>query len=194
MTKLDKEFWDDRYKNQQTGWDIGYPSTPLKKYFDQLTNKDLKILIPGCGNAYEASYLFHQGYKNIYLLDVAAAPLQAFQQKVSDFPRSQLIQKDFFEYTNSFDLIIEQTFFCALHPDRRRDYVKHMNTLLKDGGKLTGLFFSTIFSAQGPPFGGTKDEYEKLFSKDFHIKILENYYNSIPPRMGNELFFIFEKK
>lgn len=30
---------------------------PLKVYFDQLTNKDLKILIPGGGNSHEAEYL-----------------------------------------------------------------------------------------------------------------------------------------
>ena len=33
---LDKGFWNNRYKNQQTGWDIGYPSTPLKIFLDSL--------------------------------------------------------------------------------------------------------------------------------------------------------------
>jgi hypothetical protein len=44
---LSEAFWDNKYKSGETGWDIGYISTPLKKYFDQLTNKELKILIPG---------------------------------------------------------------------------------------------------------------------------------------------------
>ena len=53
-----KNYWTNRYSKAKTGWDIGYPSTPLKTYFDQLENKDLRILIPGAGNAYEAEYLF----------------------------------------------------------------------------------------------------------------------------------------
>ena len=46
---LDESFWDDRYRDNDIGWDIGYVSTPLMAYFDQLQNKDLKILIPGGG-------------------------------------------------------------------------------------------------------------------------------------------------
>ena len=42
---LNKNFWDLRYQNNEIGWDIGYISTPLKKYIDQLTDKNIKILI-----------------------------------------------------------------------------------------------------------------------------------------------------
>ena len=52
-----KEYWINRYKEERTGWDIGYPSTPLKEYIDQLQDKNLRILIPGAGNGYEAEYL-----------------------------------------------------------------------------------------------------------------------------------------
>ncbi len=55
---LDKTYWKYRYQQKQTGWDIGFASTPLVTYFDHLNDKDIKILIPGCGNAYEAEYLF----------------------------------------------------------------------------------------------------------------------------------------
>ena len=54
--KLSKDLWNERYENQDTAWDIGHISTPLKEYFEQLENKNIKILIPGCGNAYEAAY------------------------------------------------------------------------------------------------------------------------------------------
>ena len=52
---LDKNFWNDIYVKSKTGWDVGEITTPLKEYFEQLNNKKNKILIPGCGNAYEAS-------------------------------------------------------------------------------------------------------------------------------------------
>ena len=61
--------------SQTAGWDIGYPSTPLKEYIDQLKDKSITILIPGCGNAYEAAYLFERGFKQVTLVDLSALPL-----------------------------------------------------------------------------------------------------------------------
>ncbi|MFT7344682.1 MAG: hypothetical protein ACI9XP_001269, partial [Lentimonas sp.] len=54
---LDEFYWSERYKNLNTQWDIGRVSPPLRAYFDQLTDKSARILIPGCGRAYEAEYL-----------------------------------------------------------------------------------------------------------------------------------------
>lgn len=194
MTVLNESYWQNRYKNQQTGWDIGYASTPIKTYAGQLSSKALKILIPGAGNAYEAAYFFEQGFKNIHVLDLAKQPLLNFKKRYPDFPSSQLHHEDFFNHNATYDLIIEQTFFCALNPGLRPKYVAQMAHCLAPEGKLAGLFFDFELTSQGPPFGGSYQEYQNLFSPQFHIKTLERCYNSIKPRQGNELFFIFEKK
>jgi len=62
-----KAYWEDRYKEQQTDWDIGHTSPPLKAYFDQLTDQQLKILIPGAGNAYEAIYLHENNFMHVHV-------------------------------------------------------------------------------------------------------------------------------
>ncbi len=190
--KLNKEYWKSRYQNKQTGWDIGFASPPIINYIDQITDLSIKILIPGCGNAYEAEYLFNKGFKNIFLLDMADEALQSFKDRVPEFPLDHLICTDFFDYTGTFDLIIEQTFFCALIPSQRNKYIHKIQSLLAPKGKLVGVLFSREFDHNGPPFGGNKETYKLLFSQNFRIKTLENCYNSIDPRMGNELFFIFE--
>ncbi len=51
-TPQEENYWTNRYKIESTGWDIGYASTPLKEYIDQLSDKTIRILIPGAGNAY----------------------------------------------------------------------------------------------------------------------------------------------
>ncbi|WP_439151709.1 methyltransferase domain-containing protein [Winogradskyella sp.] len=191
---LGRAYWEERYVNNETGWNIGYISTPLKTYFDQLEDKSLKILIPGAGNSYEAEYLWNLGFKNTYVVDIATQPLNHLKQRVVDFPENQLFHSDFFELNDSFDLIIEQTFFCALNPELRTSYSKQMNKLLKQNGKLVGLFFDFELTSSGPPFGGSLNEYKSLFNKNFDIKILEQSINSIKERQGKELFFIFEKK
>jgi hypothetical protein len=193
-TRFDKTYWESKYSDEATGWDIGYASAPLVDYFKQLTNKELKILIPGGGNCYEAEYLFEQGFKNIFVIDIVAQPLKNLKARFPDFPDKQLIHDDFFNHNGKYDLIVEQTFFCALDPVLRKKYVDRMHDLLAEKGKLAGLLFDFELTEEGPPFGGSSAAYLQLFSEKFTIKKLERCYNSIQPRAGRELFFIFEKK
>jgi hypothetical protein len=99
---------------------------------------------------------------------------------------------DFFSHKGEYDLIIEQTFFCALPPVMRQKYVWKMHELLAKDGILAGLFFNRIFEA-GPPFGGSQQEYELLFKNAFDLITLKTSINSIAPRSNSELFFEFKK-
>ncbi len=179
---LDAHFWENLYLQKQTGWDIGQISTPLKAYFDQLTDKTLSILIPGCGNAHEASYIWQQGFANTHILDWSTSALQHFQAQQPLFPASQLLQQDFFQHKGQYDLIIEQTFFCAISPTLRPQYVTQMHQLLKPKGKLVGLLFNIPINETHPPFGGNAAAYRPLFNTHFDIQIMETCYNSIKPR------------
>ena len=191
---LNKNFWDLRYQNNEIGWDIGYISTPLKKYIDQLTDKNIKILIPGGGNSYEAEYLHNLDFKNVFVVDISPTALTNLKSRVPDFPKNHLINIDFFKLNNSFDLILEQTFFCALTPKLRDNYVLKMNQLLRPNGKLVGLLFNITLNKDRPPFGGTKKEYLPYFKNYFKIEIMELSYNSISERTNNELFIKLIKK
>ncbi|MGB5361473.1 MAG: methyltransferase domain-containing protein [Eudoraea sp.] len=191
---LNKDYWEERYASNNLGWDIGSVSTPLKEYIDQLENKNLKILVPGAGYGYEVVYLYNSGFKNIHVIDLARQPLDKIKAKIPEIPQSQLICGDFFNLENQdFDLILEQTFFCALNPELRKNYVQKMFQLLKPGGKLAGLLFDFPLTLKGPPFGGSLKEYEELFHPTFTINVLARSMNSILPRKDKELFFIFEK-
>lgn len=187
--ELNESYWTSRYQNDQTGWDIGYASPAITNFMNQIENKDSKILIPGCGNAYEAKYLWENGFKNVYLLDFSSIPLKKFAEENPEFPKEQLLNFNFFNLTKTFDIIIEQTFFCALNPELRPQYVQKMKALLSPDGILFGLLFNIPLFDDRPPFGGEKSEYEKLFEKEFQIEIMEKCKNSIPERAGNELFF-----
>lgn len=196
-TKTEEEYWTQRYVQKSTGWDIGKPSTPLKSYIDQLENKALKVLIPGAGNSYEAEYLFNKGFKNIYVLDISELPLISFKNRVPDFPKNQIIQDDFFLHQGNYDLVLEQTFFCSFPPteENRTGYAKKMADLIKTNGKLVGLWFDIPLTGnmERRPFGGNKNEYLNYLNPFFKVKTFEKCYNSIPDRLGNELFGIFQK-
>lgn len=190
---MNKEYWEERYKTNETGWDVGKITMPLQVYIDQIKKKELRILIPGAGNGHEFDYLIQKGFSNITVIDIAEQPLEALKKRNPNYTKN-FIQGDFFELDKTFDLIIEQTFFCALNPKLRTKYVTQMHALLEENGKIAGLLFDFPLSEVGPPFGGSKEEYINLFSEKFNLKTLERAYNSIKPRKDSELFFIFEKK
>jgi SAM-dependent methyltransferase len=196
MNFLDANYWNNRYLNGQAGWDLGEISRPIKAYIDQLPQKNLKILIPGAGNAHEAIYLLEKGFTNVTVIDFAEEAIQNLRLKLKGINSENfhLVKDNFFNHEGEYNLILEQTFFCAINPDLRPEYVKHTHQLLAKDGKIVGLMFDKIFSFEGPPFGGSKEEYEQLFQDQFKIELMEEAYNSVLPRQGSELFVKLIKK
>ncbi|WP_217495856.1 methyltransferase domain-containing protein [Mangrovivirga cuniculi] len=191
--KMNEFYWQERWEKGLTGWDIGYPSPPITEYVDQLLDKFKTILIPGVGNGYEACYLKEAGFKNVHVIDIAREPLEHIKTRCPDFEDSHLIHGDFFKLEGYYDLILEQTFFCALDPKQRNDYRDKIYELLVPGGKLAGVWFTFPLTEKGPPFGGDPNEYINMFSDKFDIKVAEPCYNSIKPRLGNEFFMILQR-
>lgn len=192
IESLDQEFWNSKYENNLTGWDLGEVSPPIKEYIDQLQNKKLKILIPGAGNAYEAKYLIDKGFSNVTVIDIAPRLIDKLRQDFKGNNTIQLIHGDFFEHNGKYDLILEQTFFCAIHPSLRPDYIQKMKSLLSKDGKLCGVLFNREFIG-GPPFGGSKEEYLNLIGERLKVNTMEVCYNSHPARKNTELWINLEK-
>lgn len=194
MNDIRKEFWEEKYRNDNLGWDIGYPSPALVNYCSNYNDARLRILIPGAGNSYEAEFLYKQGFINIDVLDISEQAIKRFQNRMPSFPSQQLICKDFFEHEGQYDVILEQTFFCSLDPSFRQEYAYHIHRLLKPEGILAGVLFDDPLYEDRPPFGGHKNEYITYFEGLFTFRHFERCYNSIPPRDGRELFIELIKK
>ncbi len=190
--ELSDDYWNSRYIDGTTGWDMGEVSPPIKSYIDQLEDKSIQLLIPGAGNSHEAEYLLSRGFLNVHLLDYAETPMKGFLDRNSDFPADQIHIEDFFKHEGEYDLILEQTLFCAIDPVLRQNYVNQVAKLLKLGGKLVGLMFSCEFD-DGPPFGGSLEEYLSYFRSHFSSIEMNPCYNSIAARQGSELFINLTK-
>lgn len=189
-----QSYWDSKWKSNQTGWDVGKATPAITTYMAQYENKNSAILIPGCGNAYEAEFLVKNGFTNISLIDVAPNVVDKLKEKFASAPQMKVFCGDFFDHQGNYDLIIEQTFFCAIPPNRRKDYAEKMASLLNINGKIIGLLFNKIFENQGPPFGGSSNEYKVIFEPYFTIKVMDECYNSILPRANSEVFINLIKK
>jgi len=192
--ELNKEFWDKRYQSDDTPWSLGMPSPPLCRYIDQHTDLLASVLIPGAGDSSDAAYLHDRGYRDITICDISPSAIERSKSLMAGKEGIRYITGDFFSLQGQYDLILEQTFFCAIDPALRPAYADKMANLLAEGGTLAGLLFATPFEKEGPPFGGSIEEYRLLFGNKLHIKSIEICYNSVAPRMGNELFFICKKR
>lgn len=192
---LDKTYWDQRWQQEQTGWDLGQPAPALLRFFDDYNiDRDTRILIPGCGNAWEAAALLERGFTNITLCDISPALCRQLEQRFSQSSNIHILCADFFDLTGPFDLVIEQTFFCALPPDLRTAYVKQMATIIRPGGLLAGLWFAVEFPFDGPPFGGNPNDYLRILENAFIIREAGLCNYSVKPRQGNEWFIVAERK
>jgi len=191
---LDQTYWNTRWQREETGWDIGIAAPAITEYMLQYTNKDAAILIPGCGNAHEAEFLIKNGFNNITLIDIAAEAVERLKNRFAGKEQVKILCEDFFNHEGDYDLIIEQTFFCAIPPFKRKEYAQKTSSLLRTNGKIIGLLFDKQFEEQGPPFGGCSCEYKPIFTPYFEIYKMETCYNSITPRKEKELFINLVKK
>lgn len=189
VASLGQTYWRMRYLKGDTPWDIGCAAPALVRFCRTLSSKQVRILIPGAGFAHEAEWLWRHGFCHTFVCDWVEAAFAPLRQRVPDFPSEQMLVQDFFALEGAFDLILEQTFFCALSPTRRPDYVRQCARLLPPGGMLAGLLFASHFPFEGPPFGGTEAEYRKLLRPYFQVEEMALTPHSIAPRRGNELFF-----
>ncbi len=185
----DQSFWESKYEEESTGWDLSEVSKPLKGYIDQLDNLKIKVLVPGCGFGHEVKYLDAKNFENVTVIDIAEQPIEKLNKEGVN---CNLICGDFFKHEGSYDLILEQTLFCAIPPSFRKEYVEKCADLLNQGGKMVGVLFNFPLTEKGPPYGGSKEEYISSFTPYFDIEILETCTNSEPGR--EELFIKLIKK
>lgn len=193
MLKLNKEYWKQRYRSGNTQWDIGKPSPQLIQLAKKYASESDRILIPGAGRGHEYVKLKDIGFQNVYLCDWANEAFDALRghPMTND---SDLMVCDFFELSGNFDLILEMTFFCALEPSLRKAYVRKCYDLLNDDGLLCGLWFDRDFNQDGPPFGGSREEYTNLLFDQFDILKMETASLSIAPRANKEVMIVCQRR
>jgi SAM-dependent methyltransferase len=188
------EYWETRYKTEDSPWDLPEASPPLLHFLRSGIDKRQRILIPGGGRGYELAWMQQQGFEKVKLIDWSSLAIETLKQRHPDIPDSAFICQDFFQHRNQYDLILEQTFFCALPPEMRPRYAAHMAELLSPGGKLAGVWFNFPLTEKGPPFGGNESEYRALLEPYFEIEALHPSEFSHPSRKGKELFILARRK
>ena len=191
------QFWEDIYLAGDTGWDLSGPTPIYKNIANKLKTGSLCII--GCGRGYDAIMFAKKGFQ-VTAVDFAPSAIQALKQMaVESEVEVNTLELDIFallpSYQNSFDYVIEQTCFCAIHPSRRKEYEIMVQGILKPNGKLVGLWFplDKNIDEGGPPYGTSVNEVKTIFNNDWEIVKEEFSEHSIKPRKEREKLIIFKK-
>ena len=84
--QLDAEYWNRRYEQGNSPWDMGRPSPPLIEYVGGIEDKTTRILIPGAGKSYDAVWAMEHGFENVFILDWASEAIDHISNLFPDFP------------------------------------------------------------------------------------------------------------
>ena len=195
-TPRDAAYWQAIYDENDMGWDKGVPAPPFVRLAKEGVFKaGSRMLVPGCGLGHEVIFLASLGYE-VTAVDFAAGAIDGLKARVGELP-IRTLQRDIFDldedHADSFDVVLEHTCFCAIPLEMRPRYAEVMHAVLREEGKLVGLFYETD-SEDGPPFRTTRSDIEEHFSRLFNITRMERPHDSFEARQGKEWLVEMEKQ
>ena len=187
--------WNSRYETGDTPWDKGEAHPVLD---DMLMHGALagRVLVPGCGTGHDVRALARLGLE-VTGLDLAPLAIARARSHPPVGTETYLLG-DLFDLpahlVASFDGVFEHTCFCAIDPARRGEYVEAVAALLQPGGTLLSVFFLDPGNGgDGPPFGCTVEEIDRLFATYFRMLEERSEIPTFPEREGRELLRLFER-
>lgn len=191
------EDWERHYETNDLRWDLGGVAPPFERLWKERKISPCKAIIPGCGRGHEAIFLAERGFQ-ITAVDYTQGAIDSLEKALTKKNLTvEVLRQDFFElgsyYNDKFDLMLENTFFCAINPSMRQKYVLTAGRILKSGAFFVGLFYETDKEG-GPPFNTRKRDIEEYFSERFMIETLNKTPHSADQRQGKEWLAVFKKK
>lgn len=191
-------FWDERYRAGFTPWDArGVPAALTR--FIETARPGRRVLVPGCGSAYEAGYLDALGF-DVTAIDIAPEALARAREVLGDAVADRvLVQADFFALEREIDWIYERALLCALPYRLWPDYGTVVRRLLRPGGLLAGFFYlhgAADEPRRGPPFPAHRTEIEALFAPGFQREADEDVpeSESIPVFARHERWMVWRRR
>jgi len=186
------EFWDLRFREGFTPWDAGGVPAAVRTFLGRETRR-LRVLIPGCGSAYEARAFAAAGH-DVVAIDFSAAAVEAARRVLGPLAHV-LVRGDFFEFDRGapFDLVYERAFLCALPRPHWPRWASRVAEVLGPGGRLAGFFFWDEVPG-GPPFGLRAGELETLLAPAFDRVEDAPVADSIPVFAGRERWQVWRRR
>ena len=176
--------WEQAYVDGRVPWDLGAAPPALERVVarfaaDRDAGRDdlRRVFVPGTGRGHDARAFASAGF-DVTANDIAAtAVAEGRALDAAAGVRMTWLQHDLFALPaaleGGFDLVWEQTCFCAIPPERRDDYVQAVARLLRPGGTWVGVLWN-VGRPGGPPYTITREHVERHFLEAFALVSVED--------------------
>jgi len=166
-------FWDERFAAGFTPWEARGVPPAFGRWLDSAgAAAGTRVLIPGCGAAYEVAALAERGF-DVLAIDYSAAAIARARHALGPALSGCLLQADFFAFDAApFDWIYERAFLAALPPRLWAAWGQRCARLLRPGGSMAGLFFvdeAALEPRRGPPFAVACAELHRWLDPAFEL-------------------------
>jgi SAM-dependent methyltransferase len=187
------EFWDLRYGARFAPWDAGRVPGQLRA-FVAASPTPRRVLVPGCGSAWDVGFLAESGW-DVLGIDFSDAALDSAREVLGPFV-DRVRRADFFAPLpgEPFEMVYERAFLCALPRRMWGDWGKRMAEVVAPGGLIAGFFF---FGAgeRGPPFPlASREELDALLTPAFERIADQPVPDSIPVFAGKERWQMWRRE
>ena len=186
----DEAFWSRLYAEGHDGWEMGRAAPPRERWVaahpELVAGK--RALVVGSGRGHEARLLARAG-AHVVAVDFApvavaeARALAAREGVAVDFR-----ERDVFALRldlERYELVLEHTFYCAIDPARREEYLAVVADVMLPGGTFVGLFWEHGRPG-GPPYTTTRAELDARLARHFDLVAYEQPTDSVATRLGQE--------
>ena len=144
------EFWDLRYGARFAPWDAGKVPAQLRSLVAS-TPGARKVLVPGCGSAWDVRFLAESGW-DVLGIDFSPEALEAARPILGPHAGHVRLHDFFAPIAEApFDIVYERAFLCALPRQLWLAWAGRVAQLVERGGLLAGFFFFAE-GDKGPPF------------------------------------------
>lgn len=190
-------FWTEIYQAEgNPGWNLNEAAEAFKDMLPRLKLPKSRVLVLGAGEGHDAALFARAGHV-VTAVDFSKEAIARGRAKYADLPNLSFHESNIFhlptEWNHSFDIVVEHTCFCAVPPDQRNELVRLYRRMLHEEGQLLAVFF-TMEKRSGPPFGATEWEIRKRTEEHFQYLFWGRLRNSLPQRLGRELFVLAKKR
>lgn len=195
---IDKaEYWEEKYQSESVGWNLN-SATPafLDILDDKLFSQKGKMLVLGSGYGFDSVIAAQNGF-DVTAIDISSTAILNSQKLAEkENVKINFIINDLFllDENIKYDIIYDYVMYCAINPERRKEYAEKITKLLTDNGLFVAIFFPVENKTGGPPFGVEMNEVENIFGKNLELILSTTEINSIKPRAGREHLQIYKKK
>lgn len=187
---MERDFWLERWDNNQTAFHENKPNALLTAYFDVLsTPKGSRVFLPLCGKTRDIPWLLSQGYRVVgaelstkavdqLFADLGVAPAITPKGALMHYGAKNLdiFNGDIFDLSASMlgavDAVYDRAALVALPEPMRGRYAAHMMEITRRAPQLLICYEYDQRLQEGPPFSVTGEEISRHYGAHYTIRPL----------------------